>query len=299
MIELNQVSKSFGEVQALQNITLSIPEGKVFGLLGTNGAGKSTLLRVLAGILKADEGTVEIDGKPISDDAPMKRDLFYLSDDPYYFPNATPEIVKQFYRSIYPKFDTVGFDEMINRFQLDPHRKIRTFSKGMKRQTFIIASVCANTKYILCDEVFDGLDPIVARVVRRIFESEMKLRGLTLVVASHNLRELDGFCSSIGIVHKGGIVLAKETETVVTDLRKVQCVFQGKEEAYLKKYLQVIKYEKAGMFVTILARGSQEEILKVIRSRNPVCYEIVPLSLEEVFIAEMEVSGYDISKVIF
>lgn len=299
MIELKNVSKSFGEIQAVQQVSLKIAKGHVFGLLGSNGAGKSTLLRMMAGILKQDSGEILIDDTPIFDCLEMKQRIFYLSDDPYYFPNATLRTMKEFYMNLYPNFDREGFEFLLQQFHLEEMRKIHTFSKGMKRQAWILAAICANTAYILCDEVFDGLDPVVAKVVKDIVKKEMQTRNLTVVLASHNLRELEDLCDTVGIIHKGGMLLSSEIKEAAKDSYKIQCVFEQDEQQFLQEHLDIVQYEKVGIFVTLVARGKKEEILNVICKKNPICYEVIPLSLQEIFMCEMEGKAYDISKVIF
>ena len=175
MIQLSNISKKFGETQAVEGISLMIPDGSVFGLLGSNGAGKSTLLRMMAGILKEDVGEILVDGDVVFDNPEVKQNLFYLSDAPYYFSNATLQTMKEFYQTLYPQFDQDGFEMLIRQFNLNENKRIRTFSKGMKRQAFIILAICSNAKYILCDEVFDGLDPIVSKVVKDLFRQEPPL----------------------------------------------------------------------------------------------------------------------------
>lgn len=298
MLQIEKVSKSFGEIKAVNQVSLAISERSVFGILGTNGAGKSTLLRMLAGILKADEGDILIDGTSVKDMGEGRQELFYLSDAPYYFPNATLQTMKEFYMSVYPKFDADGFEMMRKKFELEEHRRIRTFSKGMKRQAFILLAICANTKYILCDEVFDGLDPVVSKVVKDIFRTEMELRNLTLVMASHDLRELEDFCDTIGIMHKGGILMSGEIKEDAKDMYKVQCVFDEGEEPYLREHLRVIKYEKTGMFVTLVVKGTKEEITECLKEKNPTRYEMLPLSIEEIFLCRMEGTDYDIKDII-
>ena len=210
MIQLSNISKKFGETQAARGISLMIPDGSVFGLLGSNGAGKSTLLRMMAGILKEDVGEILVDGDVVFDNPEVKQNLFYLSDAPYYFSNATLQTMKEFYQTLYPQFDQDGFEMLIRQFNLNENKRIRTFSKGMKRQAFIILAICSNAKYILCDEVFDGLDPIVSKVVKDLFRQERKMRKMTLVMASHDLKELEDFCYSIGIIHKGDLLHSSE-----------------------------------------------------------------------------------------
>ncbi len=300
MIESNNLTKRFDTIKAVDNITAVIKEGEVFGLVGTNGAGKSTFLRMVAGVIKPDEGTIKIDGYPVFENLDAKRLVFYISDDTYFFSNSTPKDLRNYYKVIYPAFDTVRFDELVNQFGLDMNRKINTFSKGMKKQLTVLCGICSGTKYLLCDETFDGLDPVMRQAVKSLFAREISERGMTPVIASHNLRELEDICDHVGLLHKGGILLSKDLFDMKLSIHKVQCVF--KEEIPIEEILtdiEIIKAEKRGSLHTITARGNREEIIAKIERKNPVFSEVLPLSLEEIFISETEVAGYDIKKLIF
>lgn len=293
MIEVEGLSKKFGNVQAVDCVSLVVEDGIVFGLLGTNGAGKSTLLRMMAGILKQDSGSVTIGEVRIYDNREVKKEIFYLSDDQYFFPNATPATMSVFYKSVYPKFDQGRFYGLLEHFGLDVNQKIHTYSKGMKKQVGILSGICANTAYLLCDEVFDGLDPIIRHLIKNILQNEIKNRGLTTVIASHNLRELEDICSHIGILHKGGVLLSKDIGKMVTTLHKLQCVFDHEEEESLRRKLDIVEYRKSGFFVTMLIRGEEAAIMEELANWKPVCCESVPLTIEEIFTGEMERIGYD------
>lgn len=300
MIEAVNVSKSFRNIKAVDDISATIKEGTVFGLIGTNGAGKSTFLRMACGVLKPDHGEISIDGLPVYENEEAKSKIFYISDDQYFFANATSNDMKNYYKSFYSKFDSVRFDELMKKFELDPNRKINTFSKGMKKQVSILCGVCANTEYLFCDETFDGLDPVVRQAVKSIFANDMEERNLTPVIASHNLRELEDICDHVGLLHKGGILLSKDLEEMKFNIHKIQCVLNNeKDEEVLYHKLDILKTEKRGSLITITARGTQVEIVDVISQLNPLFHEILPLSLEEIFISETEVVGYDIKKLIF
>lgn len=298
MIEIQHVTKCFEAITALNDITFSIPKGKVYGLLGTNGAGKSTLLRTVSGILQCDKGQILVDGETCYDCPEVKEKFFYLPDDPYYFSGANMEQMTEFYCRQYPKMDREGVCYMANKLELDVKRPIRTFSKGMKRQAFLIMALCANTDYLLCDEVFDGLDPIVTEVMKSLFQKEMEERSLTVVVAAHKLQDLEGFCDEIGILHKGGVVLAADMRGKSGGLCKMQCVFEKENEGELREHLDVVRYRKEGYFTTLIIRGDKETVLGELQKSKPVFCKEVPMTLEEVFIAEMEETGYDISKVL-
>lgn len=210
MIEIKELTKTFDTIPAVNHINFSIPDQTIWGLVGTNGAGKTTLLRMIAGILRPDSGTICIDGAAVFDNAEIKRNLFYLADQQYFLSHAAPSRMAAFYQRIYPDFDTERFLELHEQLMLPVSKKLRTFSKGMKKQSAIISALCANTKYILCDEIFDGLDPVVRETLCRLIKEEKSCRPLTVLIASHNLNELTEVCDSIGLLQQGGILLAKD-----------------------------------------------------------------------------------------
>ena len=299
MIKAINLTKSFEGIHAISGIDLTIEDGQVFGLIGTNGAGKSTFLRMAAGILKPDKGSITIDGRPVYENPEIKEEFFYISDDTAFFPNTTPKEMAVFYEKIYPKFNMQRFDELMNRFGLDKGRKIRTFSKGMKKQLCVILGLSSMTRYLYCDETFDGLDPVMRQAVKSLFAGDMAERKLTPVIASHNLRELEDICDTVGLLHDGGIILSKNLDDAKADVHKLQCVFRdddSRERAY--KRLCVITEENRGKLVTLTVRGNEEEITDILREETPVYMEMLPLSLEEIFISETGVEGYDIKKII-
>lgn len=300
MIEVKEISKSFDGIKALDMVSFRIQEGNVFGLVGTNGAGKSTFMRIASGVLRADGGSVTVDGNEIYENPAGKRLVFYISDDQFFFNSSTPKDMAQYYRAVYPAFDLGRFGKLTEQFGLDERRKIRTFSKGMKKQVSILLGICANTKYLLCDETFDGLDPVMRQAVKSLFAQEMTGRGMTPVIASHNLRELEDICDYVGLLHQGGILFSRDLEEMKYNIHKIQCVFRedGDEEKAFES-LDVLQKERRGSLVTVTARGTKEEIAQGIQSVSPLFAEILPLSLEEIFISETEVAGYDIKKLIF
>lgn len=299
MIEVRNINKNFDSIKAIDNISAKIEEGHVFGLIGTNGAGKSTFMRILCGVLKADSGEVLIDGEAVYDNPKVKAKIFYISDDQYFFKTGTPKDMLHFYETYYEGFDSVKFKELMQAFNLDINRKINTFSKGMKKQLSVICGVCAGTKYLLCDETFDGLDPVMRQAVKSIFVKEIEERGLTPIIASHNLRELEDICEYVGLLHRGGILLAKDMEDMKINIHKIQIVI--KDETTLpkiKERFEVVKVESRGALYTITIRGKREDVDSFMLEINPIFYELLPLSLEEIFISETEVKGYDIKSLI-
>ena len=298
MIQVKNVSKTFDDVKAIDHISLTIPNGIVFGMLGTNGAGKSTLLRMISGVLKADHGQIFIDGEEIFNNPAAKEKFFYISDDQYYFPNSKPLDLVSFYKNYYPNFDSERFVNYLNNFGLDYNRKINTFSKGMKKQISILLGICSNTPYLLCDETFDGLDPVMRQAIKSLFAKEISDRGLTPIIASHNLRELEDICDHIGLLHKGGVLLSKDLDELRCNLIKIQCVISPEHDDYLNKTLHILKMQRRGQLLNLTVRGKEAEILEVIGKFNPIYLEALPLSLEEIFISETEVVGYDMQSII-
>ena len=298
MIVLNNVSKTFHDIKAVDSISLTIKDGVVMGLLGTNGAGKSTLLRMMAGILKPEQGQILIDNMNVWNNLEAKSLFFYISDDQYYFPNATPKEYGAFYSTYYPNFDTARFLELLEKIDLPSNRKIRTFSKGMKKQLSILIGICAKTPYLFCDETFDGLDPVMRQAIKAIFIQEMSERTFTPVIASHNLRELEDISDHIGLLHKGGVLLSQDLDDLKCTLTKVQCVLPEDCDGKIKNTLLVLKMQRHGKLLTMTVRGESEKVLSWLNTLNPIYCEAVPLTLEEIFISETEVAGYDIKSLI-
>ena len=299
MIEARNLTKKFDSIIAVDHINAKIRDGYVFGLIGTNGAGKSTFLRMACGILKPDEGTIQIDGEDVFENPKVKSRFFYISDEQFFFGNATPQEMIVYYKSIYPGFDEARCYKLLESFGLDKKRKVSTFSKGMKKQLSVILGICANTDYIFCDETFDGLDPVMRQAVKSLFANDMAERNLTPIIASHNLRELEDICDHVGLLHKGGILLSKDLDDMKLNIHKIQCVLKPGMKVEDLAGLEVVKVEHRGSLATITARGTRDKIEAVMRGYEPVFFEMIPLSLEEIFISETEVAGYDIKKLIF
>ena len=298
MIEAKNLTKKYDSFTAVDNIDLIIRDANVFGLVGTNGAGKSTFMKMAAGILKPDAGSILIDGDTVFEKPLTKERFFYISDDQYFFSNAFPDDMMGFYKNIYPKFDKERYSQLIKAFELPRKRKISTYSKGMKKLLAIIYGLSAQTPYLFCDETFDGLDPVMRQAVKSIIAGDMSDRGLTPVITSHNLRELEDICDHVGLLHKGGILLSEDLDNMKINIHKVQCVLKPENSIRDLDDLNIIINEKRGSLFTLTIRGSEDEIDTKIRSLEPVFYEMVPLTLEEIFISETEVKGYDIKKLI-
>ena len=299
MIEIHGLSKTFDDFYAVNNITANMEDGHVFGLVGTNGAGKSTLLRMIAGVLKPLKGQVLVDGLDVFENPEAKKKLFYISDEQHFFANATPNDMKKFYKNIYENFDENRYRDLMEKFGLGAERRINTFSKGMKKQLSVILGVCSNTKYLLCDETFDGLDPVMRQAVKKIFIAEIEDRAMTPIIASHNLRELEDICDHVGLLHQGGILFSRDLDEMKLDIHRLQCVFSSDEDkAKFVGSVDIMSHEERGQLHTITVRGSKEKLEEALNGVQTVFAEILPLSLEEIFISETEVVGYDIKNII-
>ena len=300
MIEIKKCSKSFGTLKAVSKLSMDIGEREVFGLVGSNGAGKSTLLRMAAGILRPDEGEIRIDDISVFDNEDAKKQIFYISDECYFPANYTAADMASFYRLYYPGFERQRFSKLMRQFQLDESQKVSSFSKGMKKQLMTLIGICAGTKYLLCDETFDGLDPLVRQGVKSLFAAEIMSREFSPVLASHNLRELEDICDHVGLLYKGGMLLSRNLEDMKFHIHKVQCVLTDrKQEEELKKELDILKVDHQGSLVLFTARGTRSEIMAKIQEKNPLFSEVLPLTLEEIFISETEVAGYEIQNIFF
>ena len=295
MIELKNVDKTLGGVHAVDHVSGTIREGMVFGLIGSNGAGKSTLLRMISGVIRPDDGTILCDGAPVFENPEAKAQICFLPDTPYFFPNADIRQMRDYYAMIYPSFNRKQFDALTARFRLDPKRSIHAFSKGMKKQVSILLGLCAGTKYLLCDETFDGLDPVVRQTVKSLIAAEITERDFTPVISSHNLRELEDICDSIGLLHEGRLLLTRDLDDAKNNICKLQCVIpDSRREQELINSLRILKMERTGSLLTLTVRGERTETLKKAQAQEPLFVEALPLTLEEIFISETEVAGYDI-----
>jgi len=298
MIEVKNISKRFDTVLAIDNVSSAIKDGGVFGLIGSNGAGKSTFLRILSGILKQDSGEVLIDGQPVYENIDIKKQFFFIPDEQYFFANTTPLGMMKYYRGVYENFNVKRFRQMLSQFDLSETRRISTFSKGMKKQVSIISALSAMTRYIFCDETFDGLDPVARQAVKSLFAADMEDRGLTPIIASHNLRELEDICDHVGLLHKGGILFNRDLDDMKLGIHKIQCAWNGEAPENAFESFEIMSRSQRGSLHVLTVKGEREDILQRLGALQPAFYEILPLSLEEIFISETEVLGYDVKKLI-
>lgn len=287
---------SYGKIRSLENVNAVVKDGSIFGLIGSNGSGKSTMLRILCGIIRPDSGTVTYDSLPVWENELVKQDIVYLSDEQYFMPHCTINDMRKLYKTVYTSFSDETFGKLKNIFTLDCDRKINTFSKGMKKQASVMLGISARPKYLLCDETFDGLDPVVRQLVKRILAEESAEGGMTTIIASHNLREMEDICDTVGLLHKGELLFVRELDDMKSGLHKVQAIFEGEFDAGMLTPMKILGFSRRGSLVSFIARGTVDEINAQMIAKNPTFYETVPLTLEEIFICEMEEKGYDFSK---
>lgn len=299
MISIQQITKSYGKIQSLGGVSAEIGSGSIFGLIGSNGSGKSTLLRIMSGVMRPDSGTVLYDDRSVWENVAVKDEIVFLSDEQFLLPGASMDDMQRLYASLYRHFDIERYRELTALFHLDPERKLSTFSKGMKKQASILLALACRPRYLLCDETFDGLDPVMRKLVKKLLAEEVADRGMTPIIASHNLREIEDICDRIGLLHGGAILFERELDDMKRDIHTVQAVFERSMHESLFAALNPVSFTSRGSLCTLVVRGSEEEVAAKMAAMSPKFFEILPLTLEEIFISEMEVRGYDYSKVLF
>ena len=300
MIEIKGLNKSFeGGIKAVNELNLTIADNQVFGLIGTNGAGKSALMRMMSGVLKADSGEIKIDSEYVYENPMVKKQIFFIPDEAYFFQWADANAMRDYYAGIYTDFDSERFDKLTSEFGLKKENKIITYSKGMKKQLSLIMGLCAKTKYLYCDETFDGLDPVMRQAAKSLLAKEIDERDFTPVITSHNLRELEDICEHVGLLHQGGVLLSKDLDDMKLNLQKVQCVFADESRrGDFEKNLDILIHEERGRLHTYTLRGERPQIESIFANEEMVFFENLSLTLEEIFICETEVAGYDVRKLI-
>lgn len=292
MIQVRNITKKFENFTALDAVTCTIPEGCIYGMVGSNGAGKSTLLRLISGVYRPNSGEILIDGEPVWENEKVKGQIAYVPDELYFLPGATMERMAKLYAAFYPSFDKTRFVELANAFRLDVKKPISTFSKGMKRQAGTALALAARPKYIFFDETFDGLDPIMRSLVKKLICNDVVERNATAIITSHSLRELEDTCDQLALLHKGGMVLQSDVQNLRTSLFKVQIAFHepfGKEKF---PELDILHFARHGSVANLIVRGDKEQTVATLQSKLPVLLDVLPLTLEEVFTYEMEALGY-------
>ena len=296
MIEVRNVMKEFDGFRALDDMSMTVPTGSVYGLVGPNGAGKSTIIRHLTGIYRQDAGEITIDGAPVFENPEVKRRIAYIPDDIFYYANASIREMMDFYRSIYPHFDAERFKKLADVFGLDPKRQMRRLSKGMQKQAAFWIAVSLRPEILILDEPVDGLDPVMRRRIWSIIMADVAENGTTVLVSSHNLRELEDVCDSVGIMNKGKIMIERSLNELQENIVKIQLALPDGES--LPEGLDILHKSNTGRLQSLIMHGTQEELTEKLQSAHPLFIDAVPLTLEEIFIYELGGADYEVKDIV-
>ena len=298
MLEVKNLVKTFEGFRALDNATLTVPKGTVYGLVGPNGAGKSTVIRHLTGVYRPDSGEVLLDGQPIYENPAVKQRLTVIGDDWYYFTQASIAEMAKLYAGMYPTFSWERYEKMKQVFPLNDKQMIRRMSKGMQKQAAFWLTMCCMPEYLILDEPVDGLDPVMRRQVWSLLLADVAERGTTVLVSSHNLRELEDVCDHVGIMSKGTVLLERSLSDLQDNTVKLQVAYKTEEEPTLPAELQILHRSQVGRVHTYIIRGNMETIRQRMQITDPLLLEAIPLTLEEIFIYEMGGADYAVRDII-
>ena len=296
MIEDRIVMKEFDGFRALDDMSMTVQTGSVYGLVGPNGAGKSTIIRHLTGIYRQDAGEITIDGAPVFENPEVKSRIAYIPDDIFYYANASIREMMDFYRSIYPHFDAERFKKLADVFGLDPKRQMRRLSKGMQKQAAFWIAVSLRPEILILDEPVDGLDPVMRRRIWSIIMADVAENGTTVLVSSHNLRELEDVCDSVGIMNKGKIMIERSLNELQENIVKIQLALPDGES--LPEGLDILHKSSTGRLQSLIMHGTQEELTEKLQSAHPLFIDAVPLTLEEIFIYELGGADYEVKDIV-
>ena len=292
MLEMKNVTKTFGSFKALDDLSMTVPKGAIYGLVGPNGAGKSTAIRHLTGIYRPDSGELTMEGLPIYENPVLKERIGYVPDDIFFFPSASLEEMRRFYRSMYPQFDDKLFTELYDIFQLPKKDQLRRFSKGMQKQAAFHLTLCIRPDVLILDEPVDGLDPVMRRQVWNLILAEVAGRGTTVLISSHNLRELEDICDHVGIMDHGKMLIERSLADMQGNTLKLQLV--GETPAGL----DILHESQSGRLKTLVVRGNIQTVEEILRPAGLVYYDLLPLSLEEIFIYELGGVNYEVKNIV-
>ena len=299
MIEVKHLVKSFGSFHALDDLTMTAPKGSIYGLVGPNGAGKSTLLRHLCGVYRQDSGACTLDGEQIYENPRVKGRIFAIPDDLYYFGSASTREMARFYAGLYPKFDRVRYERLREAFPaVSDKAPIRRLSKGMQKQSAFWLGLCCRPDCLLLDEPVDGLDPVMRRQVWGLLMGDVAEYGTTVVVSSHNLRELEDVCDHVGILSHGKVLLERSLSELQGGLVKIQVAFPGPDAPKLPDGVEVLHTAQLGRIFTYIVRGAADEVKNKFATFQPILLEALPLTLEEIFIYELGGEDYAVRDII-
>ena len=298
MIEVRNLTKRFGDFTALDRLSMTVPTGTVYGLVGPNGAGKSTVIRHLTGIYRQDEGSATVDGQEIFENPGVKSRIAYIPDDIFYFNTASITDMAKFYAGVYPTFSWERFETLKGAFDLDLKRPMRRFSKGMQKQAAFWLCMAMRPEILILDEPVDGLDPVMRRQVWSLLLSDVAEYGTTVLVSSHNLRELEDVCDHVGILSKGKVLVERTLSDLQENLVKMQVVFQTPELPELPKDMEVLNVSRVGRIHTLIVRGRADEVTNRLAVYQPILMDALPLTLEEIFIYELGGEDYGVRDVV-
>ena len=292
MLQMNNITKTFGKFKALDDLSMTVPQGAVYGLVGPNGAGKTTAIRHLTGIYRPDSGTVTLEGLPVYENPKVKERIASIPDEIFYFPSASLEDMRKFYRGIYPRFDDKLFERLFEVFQLPRKSPMRRFSKGMQKQAAFHLSICTRPDILILDEPVDGLDPVMRRQVWSLILSDVAQRETTVLISSHNLRELEDICDHVGIMDHGKMLLERSLADMQGNTVKLQLVGDAPEG------LEILHTASSGRLQTLVVRGTAEEVTRRVQQMRPAYFDVLPLSLEEIFIYELGGVNYEVKNIV-
>ena len=296
MIEVKNVVKSFDGLRALDGLSITVPDGAVYGLVGPNGAGKSTIIRHLAGIYRQDSGEVLIGGEPVYENPAVKERIAYIPDDVFYYTQATIRDMMKFYRDLYPRFDAACFEKLGEAFELDPKRPVRKLSKGQQKQAAFWLALSMRPDIVILDEPVDGLDPVMRRQVWSLLLEDVAERGTTVLVSSHNLRELEDVCDHVGIMNRGRMLLERSLSELQDNIVKIQLAFA--EETPLPQDLQILHHSETGRLQQLILRGKADELQAKLTACRPLFLDVLPLTLEEIFIYELGGAEHEVKDIV-
>jgi len=298
MIKVKNVTKTFGDFKSLDDMTLTAKKGSVYGLIGPNGAGKTTIIKNIMGIYTPDSGSIEIMGEPVFENSALKQEVVYISDDLFFFAGYSIKAMANFYSGLYKNWSWERFESLKEVFKIDTKRKVKRLSKGMQKQVAFWLGICARPKVMILDEPVDGLDPVMRRNVWKILLQDVAENDMTVLVSSHNLRELEDVCDHVGIVHNGKVVLEKSLDDAKGNIHKIQVAFQGEMPENAGKDLEILHSESMGRVHLLIVKGDSDEIKGKLKKYEPIICDVLPLSLEEVFIYELGGMGYEFENII-
>ena len=297
MLTAQNLTKKFDNVKALDGICFEIEDGCIYGLVGSNGSGKSTLLRCISGVYSPDGGKVGIDGVPSFNNPGIKSQIAFLGDTPYFLPQSNLKEMAKFYKATYKNFDTDTYKRLLKVFPLNETARLSTFSKGMSRQAALILMLSCRPRYLLLDEAFDGLDVVMRKTLSNIIIDSTEKFRTTVIIASHNLREIEDMCDHISLLHEGRLIADGASDEISGSIHKIQAVFEEMPDDGAFSKLDIMKIQRSGSVVSLVARGEKEEIVSFVESLSPKFCECIDVSLEEMFIYELEVLGYDVKSI--